>query len=94
MNDTLDYFSKDPVHRRYHHHELTFALLYAFPENFMLPLSHDEVAHGKRSMLSKMPGDRWQQFANLRALWLDVGASGPPAAVHGRRVRPERRVEP
>ena len=69
MNDTLEYFSKDPVHRRWHHHELTFALLYAFHENFMLPLSHDEVSHGKRSMLSKMPGDRWQQFANLRALY-------------------------
>jgi 1,4-alpha-glucan branching enzyme len=68
MNDTLVYFSKDPVHRRYHHHELTFALLYAFTENFLLPLSHDEVAHGKGSLLSKMPGDRWQQFANLRAL--------------------------
>jgi 1,4-alpha-glucan branching enzyme len=68
MNDTLVYFTKDSVHRRYHHHELTFALLYAFHENFILPLSHDEVAHGKGSLLSKMPGDRWQQFANLRAL--------------------------
>jgi 1,4-alpha-glucan branching enzyme len=68
MHDTLLYFSKDPVHRRYHHHQLTFALLYAFSENFMLPLSHDEVAHGKGSLLGKMPGDRWQQFANLRAL--------------------------
>jgi 1,4-alpha-glucan branching enzyme len=68
MHDTLVYFSKDPVHRRHHHHELTFALLYAFSENFILPLSHDEVAHGKGSLLGKMPGDRWQQFANLRAL--------------------------
>ena len=68
MNDTLMYFSKEVVHRRYHHHELTFALLYAFTENFILPLSHDEAAHGKGSLLSKMPGDRWQQFANLRAL--------------------------
>jgi 1,4-alpha-glucan branching enzyme len=68
MNDTLVYFTKDPVHRRFHHHELTFALLYAFHENFILPLSHDEVAHGKGSLLGKMPGDRWQQFANLRAL--------------------------
>jgi 1,4-alpha-glucan branching enzyme len=68
MNDTLVYFSIDPVHRRYHHHELTFALLYAFTENFILPLSHDEVSHGKGSLLAKMPGDRWQQLANLRAL--------------------------
>ncbi|HEY6795478.1 MAG TPA: 1,4-alpha-glucan branching protein GlgB [Kineosporiaceae bacterium] len=69
MNDTLVYFTKDPVHRRYHHHELTFALLYAFHENFILPLSHDEVVHGKGSLLARMPGDRWQQFANLRALF-------------------------
>jgi 1,4-alpha-glucan branching enzyme len=69
MHDTLEYFSKDPIHRRYHHRDLTFGLLYAYSENFILPLSHDEVVYGKRSMLSKMPGDRWQQFANLRALY-------------------------
>jgi 1,4-alpha-glucan branching enzyme len=69
MHDTLDYFSKEPVYRRYHHNELTFGLLYAFTENFVLPLSHDEVVHGKGSLLNKMPGDRWQQFANLRALY-------------------------
>ncbi|MGH9182492.1 MAG: 1,4-alpha-glucan branching protein GlgB [Acidimicrobiales bacterium] len=69
MHDTLEYFSKDPVHRRYYHHQLTFGLLYAFSENFVLPLSHDEVVHGKGSLLAKMPGDRWQQLANLRALY-------------------------
>jgi 1,4-alpha-glucan branching enzyme len=69
MHDTLEYFSKDSVHRKYHHNNLTFSLLYAFTENFALVLSHDEVVHGKRSMLSKMPGDMWQQFANLRSLY-------------------------
>jgi 1,4-alpha-glucan branching enzyme len=69
MHDTLEYFSKESVHRRYHHHELTFALVYAWNENFVLPLSHDEVVHGKRSLLGKLPGDRWQRFANLRALY-------------------------
>ena len=69
MNDTLGYFSHDPVHRRFHHHELTFSLVYAWNENFVLPLSHDEVVHGKGSLLEKMPGDRWQQLANLRALY-------------------------
>ncbi len=69
MHDTLDYFARDPVHRKYHHDRLTFSIWYAFSENFVLPLSHDEVVHGKRSLLSRMPGDRWQQFANLRALY-------------------------
>jgi 1,4-alpha-glucan branching enzyme len=69
MHDTLEYFQKDPIHRRFHHHQLTFGLIYAFSENFVLPLSHDEVVHGKGSLLQKMPGDRWQQLANLRALY-------------------------
>jgi 1,4-alpha-glucan branching enzyme len=69
MHDTLQYFQQDPIYRRYHHHELTFSLLYAFSENFILPLSHDEVVHGKGSLYSKMAGDRWQKLANLRALY-------------------------
>ncbi len=69
MHDTLDYFRKDPVHRRYHQNQLTFAMMYAYSENFLLPLSHDEVVHLKRSLLGKMAGDRWQQFANLRLLY-------------------------
>jgi 1,4-alpha-glucan branching enzyme len=69
MNDTLVYISKDPVHRKYHHNNLTFGLIYAFSENFILVLSHDEVVHGKRSMLSKMPGDVWRKFANLRLFY-------------------------
>ena len=68
MHDTLEYFSKDPVYRKFHQNDLTFAFWYAFFENFLLPLSHDEVVYGKRSLLEKMPGDSWQQFANLRLL--------------------------
>lgn len=69
MHDTLQYFSKDPIHRHYHHDQLTFGLLYAFTENFILPFSHDEVVHGKGSLLARMPGDDWQKFANLRLLY-------------------------
>ena len=68
MHDTLQYMAHDPVHRKYHHNELTFRMIYAFHENFVLPLSHDEVVHGKSSLLGKMPGDDWQKFANLRLL--------------------------
>jgi 1,4-alpha-glucan branching enzyme len=69
MHDTLKYMSEDPVHRKFHHNDLTFRMLYAFNENFMLPLSHDEVVHGKGSLIRKMPGDEWQKFANLRLLF-------------------------
>ena len=74
MNDTLVYMSEDPVHRKYHHDKMTFGLVYAFDENFVLPLSHDEVVHGKRSILGRMPGDEWQQFANLRAYYASMYA--------------------
>lgn len=69
MNDTLAYFARDPIYRMYHHNEISFSLTYAFTENFLLPLSHDEVVHGKGSIISRMPGDDWQQFANLRLLY-------------------------
>jgi 1,4-alpha-glucan branching enzyme len=69
MHDTLAYFSQDPIHRKYHHNLLTFRMLYSFQENFVLPLSHDEVVHGKGSLIGKMPGDEWQRFANLRLLF-------------------------
>jgi 1,4-alpha-glucan branching enzyme len=69
MHDTLEYMSQDPIFRRYHHNKLTFRMIYAFHENFVLPLSHDEVVYGKRSLIGKMPGDDWQKFANLRALF-------------------------
>jgi 1,4-alpha-glucan branching enzyme len=68
MHDTLTYMSRDPVHRKYHHDKLTFRMIYAFNESFVLPLSHDEVVHGTGSLLGKMPGDHWQQRANLRLL--------------------------
>ena len=94
MHDTLQYIEKDPMYRSHHHHDLTFSFLYAFSEHFMLPISHDEVVHGKGSLLRKMPGDHWQQLANMRAyLVVHVGAPRQAAAVHGPGVRPALRVE-
>ena len=74
MNDTLAYMSEEPVHRKHHHDKMTFGLVYAFDENFVLPLSHDEVVHGKGSLLGRMPGDEWQRFANLRAYYANMFA--------------------
>jgi len=74
MHDSLRYFSKDPIHRRFHHNDLTFRMMYAFTENFVLPLSHDEVVHGKGSLIGKMPGDEWQRLANLRLLFAHMYA--------------------
>jgi 1,4-alpha-glucan branching enzyme len=75
MHDTLRYFSKDPVHRKFHHNDLTFRMMYAFTENFVLPLSHDEVVHGKGSLINKMPGDEWRKMANLRLLFSHMYAN-------------------
>ncbi len=89
MHDTLGYASTDPVHRRWHHRELSFGLLYAFTEQFVLPISHDEVVHGKGSMLGKMPGDDWQKFANLRALFAWMWAMpGAPLVFMGAELAP------
>jgi 1,4-alpha-glucan branching enzyme len=91
MHDTLDYFSTDTLFRRYHQGELTFGLIYAWTENFVLPLSHDEVVHGKGSLLRKMPGDRWQQLANLRALYAWMWAHpGKQMLFMGAELAPER----
>ena len=77
MHDSLDYVANEPIYRQYHHHQMTFSLMYAYSENYVLPISHDEVVHGKGSLLRKMPGDRWQQLANLRAylafMWAHPG---------------------
>ena len=89
MHDILEYFEQDPIYRRYSHHLVTFSLIYAFSENFVLPFSHDEVVHLKRSMLDKMPGDLWQKFANLRALYGYM--TGHPGRSEERRVGKECR---
>jgi len=95
MHDMFDYFAKEPVHRKFHHQNITFSLLYAFTENFVLPISHDEVVHGKGSLISKMPGDEWQRFANTRAfLSYMYGHPGRKTVVHGMRNRTDLRMEP
>jgi len=93
MHDTLEYFKQDPIHRKYHHSKLTFRMLYSFQENFVLPLSHDEVVHGKGSLIGKMPGSEKDRFANLRLLFGYMYAQpGKKFAVHGRRVWAGARV--
>ena len=91
MHDTLNYITKDPIHREYHHHDMTFGLLYAFTENFILPLSHDEVVYGKRSLIGKMPGDHWRRFANLRAYFgMMWGHPGKKLLFMGGEIAQER----
>ncbi len=95
MHDTLAYLAHDPIHRRFHHDQLTFRMVYAFNENYALPLSHDEVVHGKGSLLSKMPGDDWQKFANLRLLlgWMYAQPGKKLLFMERQTVRPGPRVE-
>ena len=93
MHDSLGYVQNDPIHRQYHHGQMTFSLVYAYSENYVLPISHDEVVHGKGSLLRKMPGDRWQQLANLRTYLAYMWAHpGKQLLFMGTRVRPGVRV--
>ena len=93
MNDSLRYLGREPIYRQYHHHEMTFAMAYAYSENFILPISHDEVVHGKGSMFERVPQDEWRKFGTLRAFYAFMWAHpGQEAAVHGHRVRPAPRV--
>ena len=94
MHDTLSYISREPIHRQYHHPQMTFAGVYAFSENYVLPISHDEVVHGKRSLLTKAPGDWWQRLATLRALLrVHVGVPGQAVDLHGLRAGRRPRME-
>ena len=88
MNDSLRYLGREPIYRQYHHHEMTFAMAYAYSENFILPISHDEVVHGKGSMFERVPQDEWRKFGTLRAFYAFMWSHpGQAAAVHGHRVR-------
>ena len=93
MHDTLQYLHETPINRKWHHNEITFSMVYAYSEHYVLPISHDEVVYGKGSLFGKMPGDDWQRYAGVRAVRLPVGAPGQEPHLHGQRDRAVRRVE-